>query len=287
MQIEDQLQYAKVLEDRLNNLEDSYGSSALLSPINVIQARLVDEVEEIGLQYLLNYQTIRLGQAINMGIYASEFFPIINQTEKYKEKKGIPLDAVEDNALVRTIKRRRSGRKYSGKPIPFSVFSNILGGAQNCTRVQDYLLRSTPSGGGLYPVDLYFFSNKIEDLEQGIYRFQPISQSLDPIKTGCKKDVLKCLENQIVIDVEQCGGVFFFAYDYTKNYQKYGDLAMALGFIETGIIAQTIHLLCTEFCVSSCDVGGFDKIHCEKMLGLDGMNTHAIYAIVIGGKEDV
>lgn len=287
MQIENQLQYAKVLEDRLNNLEDSYGSGALSSPINVIQARLVDEVEEIGLQYLLNYQTIRLGQAINMGIYASEFFPIINQTEKYKEKKGIPLDSVDDNELVQIIKRRRSGRKYSGKTIPFSVFSNILGGAQNCTKVQEYILRSTPSGGGLYPIDLYFFANRIEDLEQGIYRYYPITQNLEPVKMDCKKDVLKCLENQTVIDVEQCGGVFFFTYDYTKNYQKYGDLAMALGFIETGIIAQTIHLLCTEFHVASCDVGGFDKIFCEEMLGLDGINTHAVYAIVIGGKEDV
>lgn len=287
MQIENQLQYAKVLEDRLNNIEDSYGSCSLLSPINVIQARLIDEVEEMGLQYLLNYQTIRLGQAINMGIYASEFFPIINGTEKYKETEGIFLDLSDNNKLIEIIKKRRSQRTYTGKPIPFDTFSNILGGAQNCTRVRDFILRTTPSGGGLYPIDIYFFANSIEGLEQGMYLYHPIYQNLELMKLNGKKDIMKVLENQTVIDIEHCGGVFFFTYDYIKNYQKYGDLAMALGFIEVGTIVQNIHLLCTEFQIGSCDIGGFDKIYCEEVLGIDGINVHAIYAIAIGGKDGV
>ena len=289
MEITNELQYAKVLEDRLNNIENSYGSSVFESPINVIQARLVDDVEEIGLDYLLNYQTVRLGMAINMSVYAAEFFPIINETEKYKEdKNGIELRQTNrKDDFVETINRRRSVRKFSGEKIAFETFSNIIGGAQDTQKVEKFVFRTTPSGGGLYPIDTYFYANNINELENGIYLYNPINKSLKLIKKNCQNEVFKILENQTVLDIKNSGGVFFFVYDYTKNYQKYGNLAMALGFIEIGAIAQTIHILSTYYTIGSCDIGGFDKVLCETCLGVDGINKHAVYALAIGGKADV
>lgn len=69
--------FAKMLDDRLSIIEDSYGKTNLNIPINVLQARMVDSVEEIGLTYLLNYQTIRLGNAINISIYGKEFYLLL------------------------------------------------------------------------------------------------------------------------------------------------------------------------------------------------------------------
>lgn len=287
MEIKDKVQYAKVLEDRLNNIEDSYGNSVIESPINILQSRLINDVEEIGLDYLLNYQTIRLGNAINMSIYASEFYPIINSTEQYKEEadgiKICPTDNKSD--ISRILNERRSIRKYSGEAISFDTISNIFINTQNTHNIDNFVFRNTSYGGGLYPVDLYLYVNKIETLERGIYLYQPIKKQLKLVKKDCKDAVSYALLNQTVLDIEKCGGIIFFSYDYTKNFQKYGDLALALGLIEVGIIAQTIHINSSFYGIGSCDIGGFDKPACEKFLGLDGINKHAVYAVILGRKE--
>ncbi len=280
--------FAKMLDDRLSIIEDSYGKTNLNIPINVLQARMVDSVEEIGLTYLLNYQTIRLGNAINISIYGKEFYPVINKAMKDSaETSGIKLEINEAPSYVtEVVNRRRSIRKYSGKAISLNALSNIIVGSQSMHENQGFILKTTPSGGGLYPIELYFYAKHIEGLQEGLYKYEAVNQILKLIKSGGYSKVKEILSNQVVLDIEHCAGIFFFVYDYEKNYQKYGDLAMGLGFIETGCIAQTIHILSVDNHVGTCDIGGFDKPLSEEWLGVDGINKHCIYSIICGGLQD-
>ena len=79
--------------------------------------------------------------------------------------------------------------------------------------------------------------------------------------------------------------MFIFSFDYTKCYQKYSELALSLGFIEVGMLANNIHLLANELGYGTCDLGGFDKIKWEEFIGNDGINKHVVYSLILGKKE--
>lgn len=290
METLDKAKIAKALEDRLNIIENSSSNSFLEIPINRLQSRLISEWDDIGLNYLLNFQTIRYGDAINMGIYASELYQYINYSEQYKELEKEAIKLKEPNSeseLEKILQRRRSVRKYKSKEMPFDIFSKILIHSQNMRCIDGMFLKNTSSGGGLYPIDLYIYTNNIDGLEKDIFKLQPISNSLHIVRKDCQDNILEILSNQEVLDLINCSMIVFFIFDYVKAYQKYSDLSLALGLIEVGIIAQTIHLLCKEYGFSSCDIGGFDKPLCEKTLNLDGIEKHSVYALIIGEEANV
>lgn len=285
MKIHEEYKLAKYLDDRLYNIENSKGASSFESPINVIQSRLMSDTEELGLEYLLNYQTMRLGTAINVGVYASNFFSIINQTEKFKESKKNAISLTPSDSkseLSAAMEKRRSIRSYKDTMLDKEMLANILVNTYKTKTSNDLILRNTPSGGGLYPIDLYVFVNKIKEVERGLYLYNPINESLTLERKGGREIVETILSNQEGISVLNASFVIFFSYDYLKNYQKYGDLAVSLGFIETGIVAQSIHILSTFYGLGTCDVGGFDKPLADDFLTIDGINQHCIYIIIAG-----
>lgn len=285
----DNIKFAKVLEDRMNIIEGSYGNSFLEIPISQLQARTISNVDDLGLNYLLNYQTIRYGTAINLGIYASEFYKYINYSEQYKEdlKNAIMLEVNNDlSNFEKLLYRRRSVRKYKKEQMSFKDFSNIFVHAQDMRNINGLFLKNTPSGGGLYPIDMYIYANRVDALQQGVYRLQPLSNTLSTIKVNCKKDILKIFSNQLVLDLENCSVIVLFSFDYAKMYQKYSELTLALGMIEIGTMAQTIHLLSKDHGYGSCDIGGFDKPKAEALLNLDGIDRHVVYGLIIGREDN-
>ncbi|MDR2624639.1 MAG: SagB/ThcOx family dehydrogenase [Methanobrevibacter sp.] len=281
---------SKLLEERLLTIYDSYHDSPISSPIEVIQNRLVEEFDEIGLRYLLNYQNqVRdIGNLINLSIYG-ELYPYINQVEIFKENKnGIQLDYSDDySEISKVLSKRKSIRDFSGKSISFNIISNILFNASNMWKRDEFLRKNTSSGGGLYSIDIYLYANTIDDLNRGIYKFNPFYKNLELISNTSYSKINEIFGDNAVIDFENSGGIFLFTFDYLKVFQKYGELSLSLGFIEIGLLSQNIHILSVLYGLGTCDVGGFDKNICEDVLKIDGINTHAVYAIVFGDPKHV
>lgn len=286
MEFTDKEKMAKYLGDTLLAIENSEWNSYISSPINVVQNRLVANTDlELGLDYLLNYQTIRMGLAINLGIYVSKFFEFINSNEKYMETldDNVKLYRTDtESELAKILNNRRSIRQYIPNKFSLEDLSNILVNAQCNHNVNGLNLRNTPSGGGLYPITLYIAVQHVQGIEPGLYQFHPISERLSLLRTDFDKQLSEILKYQTAIEYENASCIVFFAFDYLKTFQKYGDLALSLGFIEVGMISQTLHLLSREYKYASCDIGGFDKVVCDDFLGLDGINSHSIYVMTIG-----
>jgi SagB-type dehydrogenase family enzyme len=281
-ELKDKYLLSKFLEDRLFTIYESSSDSPISAPINDIQNRLVGNVEEIGLKFLLNYQTQRIGNLINLSIY-SELYPHINKAEIFKEpKQGITLSCNDNSSEITKIaNNRKSIRDFSGEQISFNNISNILLNSTNIQIRNGLFLRNTPSGGGLYPIDIYLYAHNIKSLDQNIYKFNPFYEKLNVINCDYSK-IKEVFQNNTSINLEKSSGVIIFTFDYLKVFQKYGELALSLGFIEIGIISQNIHLFSVLYGVGTCDIGGFDKPLLESILKIDGINTHAVYAIVFG-----
>jgi len=273
---------SKLLEDRLFTIYESSFVSQINTPMHGIQNRLVGNIEETGLKYLLNYQTQRTGDYINLSIY-NELYPHLNKAEIFKEpNQGLTLSCTDNSSELSEIaNNRKSIRDFSGEKISFNVISNILLNSTNIQIRNGVFHRNTPSGGGLYPIDIYLFAHNIEGLDQKIYKYNPFYEKLNIIDCDPSK-IKEVFKDNSVINFEKSSGIILFTFDYLKVFQKYGELALSLGLIEIGLISQNIHLFSVLYGVGTCDIGGFDKPLCESLLKIDGINTHAVYAIVFG-----
>lgn len=195
------------------------------------------------------------------------------------------------------IRSRRSVRYYSGKAMSLKELATILFYGQGVSgkfhldnmpqtaalgKNDEIELRTAPSGGGLYPIDLYVISLNIEKLEKGAYLYLPQSHALKRV-TGLDENFhLSEMAQFAEIEVEKSSFLMVYVYKLFENSRKYGDLGMAYAFIEAGEISENVHLVCTALGIGPCDVGGYAKHRIEKLLGLDGISQHVIHLTVIG-----
>jgi hypothetical protein len=74
-------------------------------------------------------------------------------------------------SLEESLSRRRSVRSYTDEPLTLQEVSQILWAAQGITDAAG--LRTAPSAGGTYPLELYVVAGNVRGLEPGVYRYLP------------------------------------------------------------------------------------------------------------------
>jgi hypothetical protein len=85
----------------------------------------------------------------------------------------LPSPKFESNTSIEeAILKRRSVRDYSSEQLSLSEVSQILWAAQGITDKEEGL-RTAPSAGALYPLEIYLVAANVKDLTAGIYKYNP------------------------------------------------------------------------------------------------------------------
>jgi SagB-type dehydrogenase family enzyme len=112
-------------------------------------------------------------------------------------------------------------------------------------------LRTTPSAGATYPIELYVVAEKVEGLEPGAYRYVPFDDSFEP--TGATGPLAEAFA-QIRIDespssepkvFSEAAAIFVITSVHQRTSNKYGDWAELYIGLEAGHVAQNILLMAT------------------------------------------
>lgn len=278
-------------------------STVLRTPDMVIKGSLFSRNNRFtSEEYLLNFRTSNNYIGFRAGL--SSFFQAPAAITGANKEKGEELSNViflskpknVKAPIGMTIKQRRSVRSYSENTMLEPELSSVLyyaqgvSGEEHITGIpagpDNIKLKNAPSGGGLYPIELYVLVNKVKGIEDGIYLYYPYSHSLKPIKIGIEKNEAHNYAEFGGIQANSLNLIFFYVYNMYVNTRKYGDAGMAYGFIEAGETAQNIQLISTALGYGSCDIGGFEKQHIEKILKIDGVTKHVIHTTVIGKEAD-
>ena len=108
--------------------------------------------------------------------------------KEYPDSKKIRLPApepVESVLLDEVLKKRRSVRRFSKKPITKRQLSYLLWASSGVQRRErGYEFRTAPSAGALYPIETYIVVNRVEDLARGVYHYSVKSHLLEELKFG-------------------------------------------------------------------------------------------------------
>ncbi|MGZ3459113.1 MAG: SagB/ThcOx family dehydrogenase, partial [Archangium sp.] len=144
--------------------------------------------------------------------------------------------------------------------------------------------RTVPSGGALYPLELFFYSDRVEGLEPGIYHYNPIANQLRVIAPGDKRQPLGEALVQPEIAAEASLFIFITAM-FERSTFKYGDRGYRFVLLEAGHVAQNVNLVAAALELGCLNLGGYFDRRVDALLGLDGLLHSTIYMAAIGGRE--
>lgn len=157
-------------------------------------------------------------------------------------------------------------------------------------------LRTYPSGGALYPIQVMIYAQKVEGLESGLYRFSAYDNRLYRIASrNLDQDSLSRLtpstdpeRNPIYAgsDFSQAAFFCFLFADFTNQSDKYGLRAYRLALLEAGHAAQNLLLVTTALRLNSVPLAGFYDDRAHQLLQLDGVDQALLYMIPVGKSKE-
>jgi len=209
---------------------------------------------------------------------------------KKKLSKSLPLVMQLEQVLL----RRRSERQYTGDIISDEHVSAVLQAANGvtaesaanlaCGEQVRFKLRAAPSGGGIYPIDIYLVSLRIKNIAKGIYQYSSIENSLflkaDETKINKLMSMFSVPEE--LISFSRANYFLIFVGHPWKTMRKYGNRGIRFLFHEIGCISQNIHLANTSLGLGSVDCASFYEDEVNQLLQFDGVNQSALHMIVTG-----
>src|SRR5512135_2837534 len=138
--------------------------------------------------------------------------------------KVIELPAPEHTGgglLWDLLAKRRTRRTYKPEPLKLAELSQLLWGANGKTKEgRETFLRSAPSAGALYPIELYVMANDVAGLDKGIYHFDVAENRLAMIREGdFSADAAQAALGQQML--AKCGGVVFMTAVVERTRWKY------------------------------------------------------------------
>ncbi len=208
--------------------------------------------------------------------------------EKLKEKlvdKQIQLPAPDrENGwpLFRTMNLRRSVREFQKKTVSLQVLSQVLWAASGLTlKAGDFLLRTAPSAGALYPVDIYVFTREVENLSPGLYHFIPAAQALRQRYEGDLSQLLSdAALNQDFL--AEASFVLVLTAVFERTTWKYGARGFRYIYLDAGHVAQNAALAAVSLGLGSCPVAAFFDDEVNALLGVNPARESAIYLLAVG-----
>ena len=198
------------------------------------------------------------------------------------KKISLPSPDYRGMVLEDAIKKRRSVREYSSRPLELNQVSQILFAAQGLTEsLHGRPVRAAPSAGALYPVEVYVIVNNVEGLQKGIYHYSVLDHALELIKVGDSRNAIISagLKQEMLGD---SGVTFVLSAIFDRTRHKYGERGIRYVYMEGGHISQNISLQAVSLGLGSVSVGAFLDHKINELIGLDGRREVVIYLHSVG-----
>jgi len=166
-------------------------------------------------------------------------------------------------SIEETLARRRSVRAFADATLSLQDISQLLWAAQGITHADG--LRSAPSAGALYPLEIYLIAGRIATLPPGIYRYTPQRHQLHRTASGDRRSELvsAALHQTWIADAP---AIFVFAAVFPRTAAKYGERAERYVHIETGHAAENVCLQAVALGLGTTVVGAFSDATVKRLL---------------------
>jgi SagB-type dehydrogenase family enzyme len=181
-----------------------------------------------------------------------------------------------EEALV----ERRSVREYTPEPISLAELAQLLWAAQGITGADN--LRTAPSAGALYPLEVYAVAGKVKGISSGIYKYHPVRHSLvRHLKGDIRGQLAAVALHQSC--VKDAAVVLIITAIYDRTTSKYGSRGIRYVDMEVGHAAENVHLQAVALGLGMVMIGAFEDLRVKQILDLPN-EEQPLYLLPIGRK---
>ena len=171
-------------------------------------------------------------------------------------------------SVEKAVKERRTIRDLKERILSLAHLSQLLWAAQGIT---DSVTgrRAAPSGGALYPLDIYIVigENGVEKIETGVYHYLPKEHSISLISKGDRrKEIASASLGQRWM--AKAPITFIITAEYRRITGKYGERGIRYALIEAGHVGQNLFLQAEALGLGAGIVGAFNDLEVSKVAGL-------------------
>ncbi|GAA4971194.1 SagB/ThcOx family dehydrogenase [Pseudonocardia tropica] len=191
-----------------------------------------------------------------------------------------------ERPLGDTLADRVSARSLRACPLTLPAVATLLHHAYGVTRTNvgtgyPRPFRSVPSGGALYPLEIYFHSTRVEGIEPGLYHYNPAENLLHLIRYGDRSRQIceGVLQGELLANAAM---VVFVTALFERSVFKYGDRGYRFVLLEAGHVAQNLALVANALGLASVGIGGYFDREVDELIGIDGLAHSTIYLTALG-----
>ena len=200
-------------------------------------------------------------------------------------------------AVEQALSQRRSIRRFEPESLELADLGQLMWAAQGVTQRMEEPppgfswewrggMRTAPSAGALYPLELHAVVGDVDGLEPGVYRYLPAEHALarvvSPVQTPVSgpDDRRQALSNAALrqLAIRNAPAVLVLAGVVERAATKYGERAERYVHIEVGAAAQNVYLECESIGLGTVFIGAFDDDAVAGVLGLPG--DELVFAIM-------
>lgn len=220
----------------------------------------------------------------------------LEKAEKEAPEKHEILETIElpepaydsEVSIEQTLKERRSVRKYSSEPITMADCSQLLWAAYGVTQTREGMpaflrggLKTAPSAGARYPLELYLVAYNVSDLPDGIYWYSPEGHLLHKLADGDRREILAdaCWNQDWLKDAAIS---IVYSAVYERNTARYGDRGRERYVcMDLGHSGENVYLQCGSLGMGTCAIGAFIDIELKQAIGMT-REEEPLYVMPVG-----
>lgn len=204
--------------------------------------------------------------------------PLAVQKLPTVSRSGGLYDALAERCTTRAFDRTR--------PITVEELATVLHYTFGCHGYAEArpgvvtLKRTSPSGGGLHPVEAYPLVSHVAGLDPGLYHYRSRDHALELIEPLSESET-RSLATEFVVGQTYFGSahvLFLLTARFARNQWKYRNhqKAYAVMLMDVGHLSQTLYLVSAELGLGAFVTAAVNSAQIDERLGLDGCTEGAL-----------
>lgn len=213
----------------------------------------------------------------------------LRTVKPYRDLPKIPLPSelpAAARSLDEVLVGRATARRFGPGEIGFEQLAKVLYMSygiirDNAGTPYPRPFRAVPSGGALYPLELYVHAARVRGLPPGLYHYDPEDETLDVLRARDESDaVAGCMIQRDL--AASAAAVVLVSAIFLRSTFKYGDRGYRFVLLEAGHVGQNATLTAQEMGLATAPVGGYLDRDLDRYLGFDGLTESVVYVLLIG-----
>ena len=203
----------------------------------------------------------------------------------------LPASSHDSNTSIeQALLQRRSSREFGSEPLSLSDVSQLLWAAQGITGSDG--LRTAPSAGALYPLEVYVVVGNVDGLKPGVYKYVPGEHVIVRVADGDKRANLSAVALGQP-SIKNAAAILIIAGVYERTTGKYdtpvhdersgADYPAGVKYVhmEAGHVSQNVYLESVSLGLGTVAIGAFSEDGVRRIAGMPD-DERPLYLMPVG-----